>query len=1034
MTVSHWIRAIVAGFVAVISCNSSAQTYSLYQRFTNRNGLPQNEVTSICRDSRQYFWVGTQNGIARFDGRRFIVFNRSNSPALTSNRIYTLTPMGEDVLVTTEGSRWNCNVIRTRLSAIQSVTPGWNLLLRSFQGLTALGLEIKKVIADSSGELISTIQNKNVAAIRIKGSTETEGFFVLGNKFYYYHNAIAKYLGKAPQIKYKHIFYRHMCYFIDPQGKLNTIDTSGKSGKNASAAFIRFIEKIHYIHPDYNNFLVSEGHLFFHHAEQFYKINPESESNAVEQLLDKLPFPSVKCCYYNPDSKMLFIGTAEDGMFVYRPGVFANFQIPKTEEFSNVSNAFYGIVPYGNNGIFASQGVFDSNGNFQYRPRQGLNFNLLKTRAGKYVFLNGKKLFISNDFQAKGTILDSLYGDVSGLAESEDGWIYCATVYDVYRYKNGNRQTIYHRDESQTPLNAIFLDGSQLWIACRNELLQLNLLSMQMRTITGFGNQQVRTFKRLSPDYLLMGTYGDGWYIMSGEKIVKLPSDPNGFLNVVNGMIEDKAGYLWVSTNNGLFRFLTADIVRFYRDGIRPFYNFFDVRYGFESDEFNGGGSPSALMLANGKLVFPSIKGLLLFNPTDILPEEPTAPLSVDKIRLDGQELVLKESLELEQGFDEIAISVSCPYFGNSYNMQIEYGFAGKKSNWIPIEPDGIIRLTRLGMGEYNLVVRRPAGFGKPGFVEKRIHIVILPKWYQKRWFIVLLILLSICIGYIIFLGRINSLKWQKKQLDELVSASTKEIADQNAELQQRIEEVLRNKDALRESNLLNERLMSSLVHDIRSPLKFQLSATEALSRFLSGMPDQDLQRIAEELRHNTSGMYHFTGDIMSWHLSVNENETIEKTPTNLRDLCNKCIGFLQYSIAAHGNTFVNQIPAEVTANVQQPILEIVIRNLFDNSNKNTRNGVVTIDLQITSSNCAIVITDNGIGMRKDETENLNKFYRREKESSMPGFGSYMLRDFIQIIKAGIHYQSSSGVGTTTVLTCISASDILDSPEPETAD
>src|SRR6185436_7098370 len=54
------------------------------------SGLPQNTVCTLLQSRDGYLWVGTLDGLARFDGVRFTVFNRGNSPGLPSNRITAL--------------------------------------------------------------------------------------------------------------------------------------------------------------------------------------------------------------------------------------------------------------------------------------------------------------------------------------------------------------------------------------------------------------------------------------------------------------------------------------------------------------------------------------------------------------------------------------------------------------------------------------------------------------------------------------------------------------------------------------------------------------------------------------------------------------------------------------------------------------------------------------------------------------------------------------------------------------------------------
>jgi ligand-binding sensor domain-containing protein len=61
-----------------------------FDQWTTENGLPQNSVGDILQTRDGYLWLTTFDGLVRFDGVRFTVFNKSNSPGLISNRFVRL--------------------------------------------------------------------------------------------------------------------------------------------------------------------------------------------------------------------------------------------------------------------------------------------------------------------------------------------------------------------------------------------------------------------------------------------------------------------------------------------------------------------------------------------------------------------------------------------------------------------------------------------------------------------------------------------------------------------------------------------------------------------------------------------------------------------------------------------------------------------------------------------------------------------------------------------------------------------------------
>ena len=71
----------------------------VFDRWSIEDGLPQLSVLAITQDATGYLWLTTQNGVARFDGVRFRVFNVENTPALRAN-VIDRTLLGRD------GSLW----------------------------------------------------------------------------------------------------------------------------------------------------------------------------------------------------------------------------------------------------------------------------------------------------------------------------------------------------------------------------------------------------------------------------------------------------------------------------------------------------------------------------------------------------------------------------------------------------------------------------------------------------------------------------------------------------------------------------------------------------------------------------------------------------------------------------------------------------------------------------------------------------------------------------------------------------------------
>src|SRR6187455_2992014 len=78
--------------LVILFCALSAisQTPSRFKTWDTENGLPQNSVQAIAQTPDGYLWIATRDGLARFDGIRFKIFQKSNTPELPTNRLFDL--------------------------------------------------------------------------------------------------------------------------------------------------------------------------------------------------------------------------------------------------------------------------------------------------------------------------------------------------------------------------------------------------------------------------------------------------------------------------------------------------------------------------------------------------------------------------------------------------------------------------------------------------------------------------------------------------------------------------------------------------------------------------------------------------------------------------------------------------------------------------------------------------------------------------------------------------------------------------------
>lgn len=75
-------------FICALLFSQAVWTQYRFDSWTTDNGLPQNGVRAIAQTPDGYLWFTTFDGLVRFDGARFTVFDKNNSPGISSNRFF----------------------------------------------------------------------------------------------------------------------------------------------------------------------------------------------------------------------------------------------------------------------------------------------------------------------------------------------------------------------------------------------------------------------------------------------------------------------------------------------------------------------------------------------------------------------------------------------------------------------------------------------------------------------------------------------------------------------------------------------------------------------------------------------------------------------------------------------------------------------------------------------------------------------------------------------------------------------------------
>jgi ligand-binding sensor domain-containing protein len=263
---------------------------------------------------------------------------------------------------------------------------------------------------------------------------------------------------------------------------------------------------------------------------------------------------------------------------------------------------------------------------------------------------------------------------------------------------------------------------------------------------------------------LWIGTKGGGLLCFNPVTgSVKAYTEKEGLSNnVVYGILEDKTGSLWLSTNWGLSRFNPSD---------RSFVHY-DVRDGLQSNEFNIG---AYFENSNGEMYFGGMNGFNLFNPSDIKTNDLMPRTVITSFRIFnhevGRELNNDDTIVLSAEDNFFTIEFSALDYTNPYKNRYRYYLQNYDKDWTYEMADKrYADYTNVTPGTYLFNVK---GSNNDGIWDKEgamLTIIIRPHWYKTWWFRIPVIVLFILMVWYLISRRISLIRKQheaeKKVLD----------------------------------------------------------------------------------------------------------------------------------------------------------------------------------------------------------------------------------------------------------------------------
>ncbi len=294
---------------------------------------------------------------------------------------------------------------------------------------------------------------------------------------------------------------------------------------------------------------------------------------------------------------------------------------------------------------------------------------------------------------------------------------------------------------------------------------------------------------------------------------------------VVFRILEDGEGHFWLSGNKGVSRVARQELEALARGETRSVSPIgFGTADGMKSNECSGMANPAGWKARDGRLWFPTSRGIVVIDPTQVAPN-PVPPLvKIERVVVDGEPLAL---LDVPPGKRRWDFEFTAPSFLAPRKVRFKYRLEGYDADWVQAGTDRTAHYTRLPPGRYTFRVVASSPDGVWNETGDSLSVTLRPFFWETRWFLALSVLAAAVLGYWAYRLRVSSLRAHRRELERLVEERTRDLVAETAraeaaraEAERTRTEAEQQKDIAQEADRFKSELLGIAAHDLKTPLQ----------------------------------------------------------------------------------------------------------------------------------------------------------------------------------------------------------------------
>ncbi|MBZ5654567.1 MAG: ATP-binding protein [Acidobacteriia bacterium] len=743
------IRTVVGGVVLVLSASllfASAADRPLVayaeRTWQMQDGLPEQIVQAFAQTRDRYLWIGTTGGLLRFDGARFSLYNRENTPAFSDNNIFCLMVSQDNTLwIGTEGG----GLIQYRDGAFRAFS--------SKDGLT--NSFVRSVYQDSAGRIWVGTDNGlfQFRGERVERVDDSATVPLLAVHAIYEDRGGGLWVGGSRLVRLK-------------ENSVVEYHLEGEASQNRVKSLLETADGAIWV-----------GTVSGLHRKVF--------AQGVTSRFEKVHEVGGTVRFLRQTSEgALWIGTIGHGLYVYRDGVFSKMTAPERLPSNTVLNLFEdveqniwvgtqaGMLRLSNTPVrtVALPDASDSDAETVYEDRGGdvwvAAADLFRYRDGKatqYRFPGISGVRIRNVFRDQegalwaGTEGRGVYRQVGerlfhyttkeGLVNnfiraflaSRDGSVWIATDEGVSRWRTGTFTNFQISDGLCYFSTRSLLEdrNGDLWIGTDRGVSRLHNERFQNDVVTAaLQHEKVWAIHQDSDGGLWFGTRAGGLYRWRDGTLSHYTTAQGLASNSIYELVEDQRGRLWISGPNGISAVSRHDLDAVAEQRARRVnLTLYGISEGLETIQMCGGEKPAGLLTTRGEVWFPSSKGPVRMRVDQPKPSE-QAPAVIDQVVADGLQISPAGGVSLGPDTKKLELHYGVVLLRSQERVEFRYRLDEFDKDWSDASADRVAYYTNLPAGRYRFRVAAFEMNNPEQIAEASLEIVQRPHFYRTMWFL----------------------------------------------------------------------------------------------------------------------------------------------------------------------------------------------------------------------------------------------------------------------------------------------------------